>query len=41
MKVLIVGLSRSGTTSLQNSFVDQGYTKDGEPYNYRLWKSIK
>ena len=41
MKVLIVGLSRSGTTSLQNSFVDQGYTKLGEPYNYRLWKSIK
>ena len=41
MKVLIVGLPRSGTTSLQNSFVDQGYTKLGEPYNYRLWKSIK
>ena len=36
MKVLIVGLPRSGTTSLQNSFSDQGYTKINEPYNYAL-----
>lgn len=37
MKILIVGQSRSGTTSLMNAFYDQGYFKIGEPYNHAIW----
>ena len=37
MKVLIVGVGRSGTSSLSNGFKEQGYLKIGEPYNYGLW----
>ena len=41
MKVLIIGIPRSGTTSLLNSFENQGYVKISEPYNYNIKKSIK
>ena len=41
MKVLIIGIPRSGTTSLLNSFENQGYVKINEPYNYNIKKSIK
>lgn len=33
MKILIVGTSRSGTTSLLNGISKQGYSKFSEPYN--------
>ena len=41
MKILIVGIVRSGTTSLMNAFRDQEFFKISEPYNYDLWKKIK
>ena len=33
MKILIIGVGRSGTTSLLNGIAKQGYTKIHEPYN--------
>ena len=32
MKILIIGIARSGTTSLLNGISKQGYTKIYEPY---------
>ena len=32
MKILIIGIGRSGTTSLLNGIAKQGYTKIYEPY---------
>jgi hypothetical protein len=32
MKILIIGIARSGTTSLLNGISDQGYIKIYEPY---------
>ena len=36
MKVLILGISRSGTNSLRNAFYNQGYHTIGEPFNQGL-----
>jgi GTPase SAR1 family protein len=36
MKILIVGVPRSGTTSLLNSICNFNYLRIGEPYNYSL-----
>ena len=41
MKVLIVGVPRSGTTSLMSGFHDQGYYKISEPYNPFIWINTK
>ena len=40
-KVLIVGVPRSGTTSLMDGFYKQGYYKVSEPYNPKIWIKIK
>ena len=36
MKILIIGTSRSGTTSLLNGISEQNYTKISEPFNDRF-----
>lgn len=38
MKILILGVARSGTTSLLNSIGNLNYVKIGEPFNYELNK---
>ena len=38
MKILIIGIGRSGTTSLLNGIAKQGYTKIYEPYGPKNYK---
>lgn len=39
MKILILGVARSGTTSLLNSIGNLNYIKIGEPFNYEINKN--
>ena len=36
MKIQIIGVPRSGTSSLLRGISEQGYIRIGEPFNYAL-----